>query len=280
MTQFETLIVVAVGAVVLIVLGWWLLIASEGVYLGRRVVIWLYDFYAGRYDDIKQYSKEYDHMLLAQPIMAGIAPVKTPLVLDVATGTGRMPLALLRHKHFQGRVIGADLSRRMLLHAADKLGADKRSALLLTPAEHMPFPNDTFDVVTCLEALEFMRDPDAVLAEIVRVLRPGGLLFTSNRINTRMMPGKTRSDDDLRARLEALGVEQVVVEYWQVDYNRVWGRKAGTSKPTLARPLAEILLCPRCHQALLEESEGGWTCPNCHFHRGVASDGIIDLVVS
>ncbi len=35
---------------------WWLLITTEGVYLGRRVVIWLYDVYARRYDRIKQYD--------------------------------------------------------------------------------------------------------------------------------------------------------------------------------------------------------------------------------
>src|SRR4051794_29453230 len=217
----------------IIALGWWLLIASEGVYLGRRAVIWLYDLYAGRYDDIKHYSKEYDHMLLAQPIMAAIEPIKNPLVLDVATGTARLPLALLRHKRFQGHVIGADLSRKMLDSAAYKLGGDHRVTLIWTPAEHLPFADNTFDVVTCLEALEFMVSVEAALRELMRVLRPGGLLFTTNRIHTRLMPGKTFTDDQMQALLESLGVEQILIEYWQVDYNRVWGRKAGVSKPTL-----------------------------------------------
>ncbi len=273
------LVLLALIALALIALGYWLLIASEGVYLGRRVVVWLYDLYADRYDDIKNYSKEYDHMLLAQPIMQGIAPVRTPLVLDAATGTGRLPLALLRHKHFQGHVIGADLSRKMLAHAAHKI-KERRVTLILAPAEHLPFPDDTFDVVTCLEALEFMTDSAAVLRDLVRVLRPGGLLFTTNRIRTRLMPGKTRSDDALRALLEALGVEGVTVEYWQVDYNRVWGRKTGVSQPTLARPLAEFLRCPQCGQTLLVEGADGWNCPNCHFHAPVAADGVIELVTA
>lgn len=279
MSDILGIVALALVALALIALGYWLLIASEGVYLGRRVVIWLYDLYAGRYDDIKQYSKEYDHMLLAQPLMAQIAPVKTPLILDVATGTARMPLALLRHRGFQGRVIGADLSRRMLGIAAYKLGGEKRTNLILTPAERLPFPDNTFDAVTCLEALEFMSSPDAVLAEIARVLRPGGLLFTSNRINTRLMPGKTRSDDDLRARLEALGMEHIVIEYWQVDYNRVWAKKRGTSTPTLARPLAEILRCPRCQQSVLTEQNGAWHCPKCRYETKPGEDGVIDLRV-
>ncbi len=265
---------VALGILALV---WWLLIASEGVYLGRRMVVWLYDAFAGRYDAIKHYSKEYDHMLLAQPIMAGIAPVKAPLVLDAATGTARLPLALLRHRQFQGRIVGVDLSRRMLFHAARKIGGDRRVSLIWTPAEHLPFDDDTFDVACCLEALEFMMDSTAVLRELVRVLRPGGLLFVTNRINTRLMPGKTMSDEHMRALLELLGVENVAVEYWQVDYNRVWGRKAGTSQPTLARPLAEILRCPRCHQALLVEQHDGWDCPNCHLHAPVSAHGVIEL---
>jgi ubiquinone/menaquinone biosynthesis C-methylase UbiE len=268
----------ALVALGIVALGWWLLVASEGVYLGRRVVVWLYDLYAGRYDDIKHYSKEYDHMLLAQPIMQDIAPVKNPLVLDAATGTARLPLALLRHRHFQGRVVGADLSRRMLAQAAAKLNGERRVTLIWTPAERLPFPDDTFDVVTCLEALEFMTDTEAVLRELLRVLRPGGLLFVTNRINTRLMPGKTRTDEDMRALLESLGAERVEIEYWQVDYNRVWAHKAGTSKPTLARPLAEFLRCPNCADALMTEQGDGWSCPKCHHRAPAGADGVVEMV--
>ena len=137
-----------------------------------------------------------------------------------------------------------------------------------------------FDVVCCLEALEFMVSSEAVLRELVRVLRPGGLLFTTNRINTRLMPGKTRTDEQMSALLESLGIEHVLIEYWQVDYNRVWGYKAGASKPMLARPLAEMLRCPQCKEALLVESKNGWDCPNCHFHAAVDANGVIDLNMS
>jgi ubiquinone/menaquinone biosynthesis C-methylase UbiE len=277
--DFVSLIVLALIALGIVLFGWWLLIASEGVYLGRKAVIWLYDFYAGRYDDIKQYSKEYDHRLLAQPIMQGINPVKNPLILDVATGTARLPLAMMRHRLFYGHVVALDLSRRMLAFAAEKLKQDGRVTLLHAPAEHLPFPDNTFDVVTCLEALEFMRDPRAVLVEIVRVLRPGGLLLTTNRINTRVMPGKTWTSEQMETLLATLGVERIVIEYWQVDYNRVWAYKLGTSTPTLKRPLAEVLRCPRCQQALLIENADGWRCSKCGFHTSPALDGVIDLVI-
>lgn len=277
MTDWVGLIALAVIALAIVLLGWWLLIESEGVYLGRRVVIWLYDLYAGRYDDIKHFSKEYDHMLLAQPIMEAIAPVKNPLMLDVATGTARMPLALLRYRNFQGHIIGVDLSRRMLAHAAAKLNHDKRVTLLCVPAESLPFPDNTFDVVTCLEALEFMTDSQAVLGEIARVLRPGGLLLTTNRISTRLMPGKTRSGEQMQATLETLGMERVVIEYWQVDYNRVWAYKAGESLPARSRPLAEVLRCPHCKQALLVEAVNGWHCPACGYTVKPDPDSVFNL---
>ena len=43
-------------SLILGVLVWWLFIETEGVYLGRGVVIWLYDVYASRYDGIKEFS--------------------------------------------------------------------------------------------------------------------------------------------------------------------------------------------------------------------------------
>lgn len=267
------IVLVAFGVVAL---GWWLLIETEGVYLGRRVVIWLYDLYAGRYDDIKHFRKEYDHMFLSQPIMELIAPVKSPHVLDVATGTARLPLALLRHAHFQGRIVGIDLSRRMLRQAAAKV-PDPRVALIWCPAEHLPFPDDSFDVVTCLESLEFMERPDEVLRELVRVLRPGGLLFVTNRLTARLMPGKAWSDAALWALLDELGIQEAAIDYWQVDYNRVWGFKAGHAAPKLARPVAEVLRCPQCRAALLVEGEDGWRCPNCGFHAARAADGVIEI---
>lgn len=277
MTAWEML-AVALGAVGVIILVWWLIFETEGVYLGRGIVIWLYDVYAERYDGIKKFSKVHDHTYLAQPLMAMIAPHQSPLVLDIATGTGRLPLALLNHAHFQGRIVGVDLSRRMLSRAADKLrGYNGRVTLLCTPAETLPFDEGMFDIVTCLEALEFMEQPRAALQEAVRVLRPGGLLLTTNRISTRLMPGKTWSNDNFADLLLDLGLEAVEIEPWQVDYNLVWGVKAGDALPVGARPLAEILRCPRTPSALLVEQDGVWTCPVCQLQAKTASDGVIDL---
>ncbi|MFW5748637.1 MAG: class I SAM-dependent methyltransferase [Chloroflexota bacterium] len=226
-------------------LVWWLVFESEGVYLGRRAVIWLYELYAWRYDRIKAFTPEYDHLLLAQPIMGAIAPHRAPMVLDVATGTGRLPDAVLNHTLFQGRVIGVDASRRMLVKAAAKLAADgDRVTLVWADALDLPFLDESFDVVTCLEALEFMPDQMRALDELLRVLRPGGLLLITQRINTRWMPGRLHDGAALETLLTARGAESVTLEPWQEDYNRVWARKQGMAPAIGARPVAEILRCP------------------------------------
>jgi ubiquinone/menaquinone biosynthesis C-methylase UbiE len=262
----------------LVVLAWWLLISTEGVYLGRRVVIWLYDLYAQRYDDIKNYHPDFEQWLLANPILGAIEPHQSPLVLDVATGTGRLPLALLNHPDFHGRFIALDLSRRMLHLAARKLhGYQDRVSLLWSPAEKLPFADGTFDVVTCLEALEFMTSPKTVLQELIRVLRPDGLLLVSNRVNTRLMPGKTWSDDEVHQMLSEFGMEMVEIEPWQMDYHRVWGLKAGNSQPIGSRPLAEVLRCPRCMDRLMVQQGQLWICEGCSGQARIALDGVIEL---
>ncbi|MBZ0288345.1 MAG: class I SAM-dependent methyltransferase, partial [Anaerolineae bacterium] len=260
------------------VLLWWLLIASEGVYLGRRVVIWLYDLYAHRYDGVKNYYREYEQMYLAKPIMEAIAPHRSPMVLDVATGTGRLPLALMQHPAFQGRIVGVDLSRQMLRHAAKNLDLyAERVDFLWSPAERLPFADNTFDLVTSLEALEFMSNPKAVLAELVRVLRPGGLLLISQRQNTRFMPGKIWTSGEIQTILAELGVDEAKAQIWQVDYRKVWGHKAGQSNATGARPLGEILRCPSCNESMMHQTGQNWVCDDCAAKATVDQDGVIEL---
>lgn len=222
----------------LLVLGflfWWLVIETEGVYLGKRMVVLLYDLYAARYDRVKQFDEQADLMLISQPIMARIQPQADPLILDVATGAGRLPMIMARNGSFRGCVIGLDASRRMLDLALRKV-ADERFEDFITLMRHdagerLPFDDDAFDVVTCLEALEFLPDPRAALREMCRVLRPGGLLLTTIRIDTRWMPNRTWSEERMRRVLEKLDMRDIRIEIWQEDYSQVWARKIGGSEP-------------------------------------------------
>lgn len=254
-------------------LVYWLLIVTEGVYLGRRVVIWLYDWYAGRYDEIKHFRSEYDHLFLSQPILKLIAPQKDPRVLDVATGTGRLPLALLRHGQFDGRIVGLDLSQAMLARAAAKTD-DPRVQWACAPAEALPVFDEAFDVVTCLEALEFMTSPGAVLAELARVVRPGGLILITSRRTGRWMPGKAWSFERSGDALDALGFERIEGQRWQVDYDLVWAFKPGEG-----RAIGPLLRCPACGGAL-ERGEADVRCARCARRYPAAPNGVINLTAS
>jgi len=220
----------------LIVLGllvlffYWAFIITEGAYLGARVVAWTYDLTAAKYDRIKQFKLEQDVWLIAGPLLNKLRAVRHPLILDVATGTARLPLALLTRPTFDGHVFGLDLSRNMLVQAERKLTPYAgRYTLVWHDAQHLPFDDETFDAVCCLEALEFMPDPPGVLAEMARVLRPGGVFMVTNRINweARLMPGKAFSKDRIRAMLQSLGLVRIEFRLWQVYYDLILALKEG-----------------------------------------------------
>ena len=210
---------------------YWLLITTEGAYLGRRVVIWLYDLTADKYDGIKAYDPRDERLLVARPVLRAVRGVPEPVILDVATGTGRVPLDLMREPSFRGRVIGLDDSQKMLAVAEKKLAAyAERVTLLRHPAVPLPFPEAHFDAVTCLEALEFFPSDARSLREMARVLRPGGMLFTTRRCGWegKAFLHRYRSQEEMAALLKEIGFAQIRFHVWEVNYNLVTARKPGT----------------------------------------------------
>ena len=91
-------------------------------------------------------------------------------VLDVATGTGAVARALVRQKGCS--VVGVDQSPEMLAEAARRL--DGSVELVEASAESLPFADGAFDAVTFTYLLRYVDDPQAVLHELARVVRPGG----------------------------------------------------------------------------------------------------------
>jgi ubiquinone/menaquinone biosynthesis C-methylase UbiE len=206
----------------------WLLITTEGAYLGSRVVTLLYDWTADRYDAIKNLHFVNETRYLGLPVTEALASVPCPRVLDVATGTGRMVLALLREPDFRGTVVGIDRSVPMLTEGRAPLQEHRqRVALLRQDAANLGFIDHSFDAVTCLEAMEFMPHPMMVLAEIIRVLKPGGLVLISNRVgaDARFFPGRMSKRGRLEQALQRLGMVDVITQTWQVHYDLVWARK-------------------------------------------------------
>jgi SAM-dependent methyltransferase len=268
-----------VGLVVLALLLYWQLIIAEGTYLGPRVVVLLYDWSAHVYERIKQYDAGAEQWFLGLPLAWALEMIPEPLVLDVATGTGRLPRALLRQENFDGSIIGLDLSRRMLGEAVRRTAqfAD-RLTYVWQDARSLPFDDDVFDAVTCLEALEFTPHPRRVLAELVRVLRPGGVLLVTNRIgpDARFLPARAFSPDEFGDVLAALPLEDVKVRSWQQDYDLGWAVKVGEPRGGGVRALADLLRCPACGGAMEREGQA-LRCTACETRYRVASDGVVEL---
>lgn len=108
---------------------------------------------------------------LKERVWALLQPKSTDEVLDVACGTG------LVSAWFHGRVAkitGADITEAMFAQAKTRL-----DEVVLTPAESLPFEDDSFDIVICRQGTQFMDDAQAI-REMVRVLRPGGTVCVIN----------------------------------------------------------------------------------------------------
>jgi ubiquinone/menaquinone biosynthesis C-methylase UbiE len=220
---------IAIGvAICVALLAYWELIIVEGAHLGPGVVVWLYDLAARRYDRIKQFDLQVEADTLGLPLAAALAAIEAPLVLDVAAGTGRVARALLRQPAFDGRVVQIDPSAPMLREGQIACAAwPDRLDWVRAPAAPLPFAAGTFDAVTCLEALEFVPDARAALAECARVLRPGGQLLVTNRVggDAWLLAGKTFRPEAFKRLLAELPLGEVEVQPWQVEYDLGWAKK-------------------------------------------------------
>jgi demethylmenaquinone methyltransferase/2-methoxy-6-polyprenyl-1,4-benzoquinol methylase len=91
-------------------------------------------------------------------------------VLDVATGTGAVAGELIRQKRCS--VVGLDQSPEMLAVARRRLPEDVR--LVEGDANHLPFPDGSFDALTFTYLFRYVDDPAATLRELARVVTRGG----------------------------------------------------------------------------------------------------------
>jgi phosphatidylethanolamine/phosphatidyl-N-methylethanolamine N-methyltransferase len=220
---------ISLGVLALGLFLYWALVVTEGAYLGRRVVALLYDAAPVRYDRVKERTWHRDRECLVTPLLEWLGQVRRPLILDVGTGTGRFPKAMLEDERFEGQIWGLDVSLGMLRRARDRLaGVRDRCMLMWGDADALPFHDAAFDAVACLEVLEFTPSPARTLAELMRVLRPGGVLLLTNRIGqARWFPGRAYGDRALVDLLSRHPLSRIEIYSWTTIYDQVWARKGG-----------------------------------------------------
>jgi ubiquinone/menaquinone biosynthesis C-methylase UbiE len=107
------------------------------------------------------------------------APLDTMALLNVGGSAGIIDNYLAQHF---GSVISIDIDEPAIAHAKKTYQADNLT-FQIGDALHLPFSDNTFDVAICSQIYEHVPDPEQMLREIFRVLRPGGICYfaASNR---------------------------------------------------------------------------------------------------
>lgn len=126
-------------------------------------------------------------------------------VLDIGCGTGVFSFKLARRGC---DVTGVDLSEKMLGEARRKVRETSLEVDFKTmDATRLAFGNDSFDLVVSMATLEFMNDPEAMMHEAFRVVKPGGqvLMGTINKDSDWGQHYASMTDDPVYSKAVFLG---------------------------------------------------------------------------
>jgi ubiquinone/menaquinone biosynthesis C-methylase UbiE len=105
-----------------------------------------------------------------ETLIQALGELEDRRVLDIGCGTGSLTVALARRS---ARAIGMDPAPRMVAQARAKQ-RDAPVSFIVGSAEALPFANSSFDAATASMTLHHWRDAERGMAELARVLRPGG----------------------------------------------------------------------------------------------------------
>ncbi len=130
---------------------------------------------APRYDVTNEVLSLGVHRLWRRRAVALSGATAGSHVLDCATGTGDLALAFKRRVGEAGRVVGTDFCAEMLGPAAEKAQrAELKVELEVADAQALPYAPDSFDVASISFGIRNVDDPVKCLAELARVVKPGG----------------------------------------------------------------------------------------------------------
>jgi len=151
----------------------------------------VFESVAGKYDVMNDLMSFGVHRLWKQFTLSltGLRPGQH--ALDVAGGTGDLALGLLRQVGKSGRVVLSDVNPAMLEIGRDRIldkGFVGNVECIVADAERLPFEDNAFDCVTIGFGLRNVTDKAAALAQMYRVLKPGGQLLVLE-FSTPVAPG-------------------------------------------------------------------------------------------
>ena len=151
----------------------------------------------------------WDHCGTRTVELAGVAPGNR--VLDVCCGTGASALPAAQRVGPTGRVVGVDLAEQLLVRARAKARERGLDNVEFTEGDmtRLDVADNSMDVVVCVLGLYFAQDQPSAVAELWRVVRPGGTLAVTTWGRRALEPANTmyleavaaeRPDLDARSR--------------------------------------------------------------------------------
>ena len=150
---------------------------SESRRQPNRFARQLFDGLPGRYDRLAEVLSMGQNGRWRRAMVDAVVAAHPSRVLDVATGPAGVALQI--QQRTEAVVTGIDLTPEMLrqgLVNVRRAGQSDRVLLVAGRGEQLPFPDATFDALTFTYLLRYVADPRATIEEMVRVVKPGGVV--------------------------------------------------------------------------------------------------------
>lgn len=237
--------ILGVGICFTVGLVWMML--TEWSYLGtgfvRRSYDWLSPWYEGKWGSAEYQSEELNQRIFLSPLLEQTGSNENAKVLDLACGTGRISLSLLRSPQFQGNIHAVDFSPKMIeifsRHLAEKDSIAEEDSIAHSISQRVSFEeadlgkwtaddSHRYDAVLLLEAAELIPDLPRLMKQVAASLKPGGLLLTTQvgKKFAWLFRGRFQSPGATQDLLQDSGFELLRIEPWRKRYDVVLAKRS------------------------------------------------------
>ncbi|MDJ0625479.1 MAG: class I SAM-dependent methyltransferase [Candidatus Caenarcaniphilales bacterium] len=212
----------------------WLFCFTELSYWGNRGLKNIYNLFAPIYEykwnSAKYKSKTVTEKLFLLPLkMALLNNNKPPRFLDLACGTGRMSLMVLKQEWFSGTIESVDFSKGMLEKLKRELAKcpqDKKNSCKTTEMELSSWTENvknSYDAVALMEVSEFLPNFPEILSRVAKIIEPGGLLLLTKPPDWMSVfyPKRKQNRHELTELLKNNGFGNISIHKWTHRYEVV-----------------------------------------------------------